>query len=391
MDKKKLAAVLRLGFGALLILYAAGLGFSHRTPWIILPLTLAFSVLYIAGKWPALRHVWQDGGVGRALPPVLAIQAIQAMLAGILYLTGLGLGRLISPQPMTQTVSASDLTGLALVVLLGLGVSVAIGRLEAAPDPEHLRETPQPGTAAELTILPGPVTAANMFGPYQGADDFARAAFTRQNDKKPVRQPKAANDLALDAAEARLGFALPDGLRAIYKFKNGGSAPDLVVPKRPQPRPLNEDWADAFGGYEELYSLERLRTVHDSVLDYAYEDEADAFPEGARQMLVLAQWYRETTLWTIATATGRALALSISTATGGTKKGFGLTISQRFCLRSGMPNGMSCEQGRRAIWPHMVLRSITRMHSGCMARASIWHRQRITASMTNYGSTPRHG
>ncbi|TKW65938.1 MAG: hypothetical protein DI616_12375 [Paracoccus denitrificans] len=293
MDKKKLAVVLRLGFGAVLVLYAAGLGFSHRTPWFILPLTLAFSVLYIAGKWPAWRQVWQDGGVGRALPPVVAIQA---MLAGILYLTGLGLGRLISPQPMTQTVSASDLTGLALVVLLGLGVSVAIGRLEAAPDPEHLRETPQPGTAAELTILPGPVTAANMFGPYQGTDDFARAALTRQNDKKPVRQPKAANDLALDAAEARLGFVLPDGLRAIYKVKNGGSAPDLVVPKRPQPRPLNEDWADAFGGYEELYSLERLRTVHDSVLDYAHEDEADAFPEGARQMLVLAQWYRETTL-----------------------------------------------------------------------------------------------
>lgn len=293
MDKKKLVATLRLGFGLVLILFAAGLGYFHRSAWVILPLALAFSVLYVAGKWSAWRQIWRDGGLVRALPAVLAIQAV---LAAILYLVGLGLGRLISPQPMTQAVSASDLTGIAVVVLLGLGVSAIIDRLEAAPDPQPDRETHKRKDPAELTILPGPVAASNLFGPYRGSNDFARAALTRQSDKKPVRQPNAANELTLDAAEARLGFVLPDELRAIYRVKNGGSAPDLVVPKRPDPRPLHEDWADAFGGYEELYSLERLRTVHDSVLDYAYEDDAEAFPEGARQMLVLAQWYRETTL-----------------------------------------------------------------------------------------------
>lgn len=310
MRTTKVSGGLRLAFAAALLAVAGSLGFAHRHPTVILLIAAAFTVLYVAGKWRAWRALWAANGAagwGKALPQTVAIQAV---LASIVYLIGLGLGRLIAPQPMAAAISERDVLTLAALAGLGVLASFAIDRLEAPEDPRG--ETLEDGIAppaegrsgsgqgeGDFVVLPDPVTPETLFSAYRGSNDHARTALehvTAHNGEKPVRAPFAANDLALRGAEERLGFVLPEGLKALYRIKDGGSARDVMVAKVPDPRPIYGDWTNAFGGYEDLYPLSRLRTVHDSVLDYASEDEEDQFPEGAKKMLVLAQYYRETVL-----------------------------------------------------------------------------------------------
>jgi hypothetical protein len=99
-------------------------------------------------------------------------------------------------------------------------------------------------------------------------------------------------------AEARLGRALPDLLIALYRQQNGGSVAGLCIPLPEQVAPTRYDQVILpFGGYNDLVPAESLRTVWDTVTDYAdpaNPDEAAQFPDGAKAMIVLAQWYRET-------------------------------------------------------------------------------------------------
>lgn len=306
---------LRLGFGLILLGVAGWFGFAHRNPWVIVPLSMAFTVLYIAGKWYAWRTLWTTGGAkawGKALPPTLAIQCV---IAGIVYLIGLGLGRLLAARPMALSMTLNDVLLVLGLTVLGLLVSAAVNRLEGGKGPvHHMAEMLQAqtqtqsseGTAqaqqtsnADFEILPDAVTYQTLF-----ANDRVRVNYTQRallsitdsRGARPLHIPKAANDLAIEAAEARIGFALPDALRDLYKVKDGGPVKGrLMLPKVPEPHPVYDDWIPAFGGYDTLYGLSELRTVHDSILDFASEDDTDMFPDGAEQMLILAQYYQETT------------------------------------------------------------------------------------------------
>jgi cell wall assembly regulator SMI1 len=124
---------------------------------------------------------------------------------------------------------------------------------------------------------------------------LALTKVTMHDGSRPLRKPRAANDLAIAAAEERLGVTLPEGLKRIYRVKDGGSTRGVMVPLVANPRPVFDDWDTAFGGYDDLHALDRLRTVHDAFLDFTDEDDAEAFPEGSKQLVVLAQWYLETT------------------------------------------------------------------------------------------------
>jgi hypothetical protein len=84
---------------------------------------------------------------------------------------------------------------------------------------------------------------------------------------------------------------LPDGLRKLYLLQNGGSVLDVFSGDAADP---SEEDTMPFSGYSDLNPIDTLRTVHDAVLDYAYEDDLDRFPKGAKQLIILAQWYRET-------------------------------------------------------------------------------------------------
>lgn len=118
---------------------------------------------------------------------------------------------------------------------------------------------------------------------------------TEHNGEKPVHTPYAANDLAISKTEERIGFKLPEGLKRLYRIKDGGSTKSIRVARVLDPRPVYDDWESAFGGYEDLCELEKLCTVHDRILDYAEEDDEESFPEGAKEMLILSQWHQQST------------------------------------------------------------------------------------------------
>ncbi|MFN7164671.1 MAG: hypothetical protein ACK4P2_07615, partial [Hyphomonas sp.] len=72
----------------------------------------------------------------------------------------------------------------------------------------------------------------------------------------------------------------------------------VCVPLETHPEPtLYAHVILPFGGSDDLVPAESLRTVWDTITDYAdpgSPEEAAAPPEGAKAMIVLAQWYRET-------------------------------------------------------------------------------------------------
>ena len=93
----KLSIALRIIMGVGVVLLGLTAGFLKRSPWIILPLGVAFTVLFILGK---LRH-WRIGyqqeglkGLAAALPQTILVQLI---LVGLLYFVGLGFGFLLYP------------------------------------------------------------------------------------------------------------------------------------------------------------------------------------------------------------------------------------------------------------------------------------------------------
>jgi hypothetical protein len=146
----------------------------------------------------------------------------------------------------------------------------------------------------DLRLLPEPVTVDSFFAAQQAvlveADPQAAADLS-------ARSPGLSDD-DITRVEARLGRALPELLITLYKRQNGGSVTSVCIPN-----PGVEDarrYTDVtmpFGGYNDLVPAETLRTVWDTVCDYAdpgAPDDAAQFPDGAKAQLVLAQWYRET-------------------------------------------------------------------------------------------------
>jgi len=97
------------------------------------------------------------------------------------------------------------------------------------------------------------------------------------------------------AVEAGLGIELPAGLRELYLRQNGGSVGGLMAPRVQDPGTAEEDWLAPFTGYDDLYTLEQLRTVFDMVEDYGrYPEDIEFFPVGGEKLVVIAQWYRHT-------------------------------------------------------------------------------------------------
>ena len=92
-------------------------------------------------------------------------------------------------------------------------------------------------------------------------------------------------------------------IQDIVDFSQANTAPERYRPAAvkilkgdPEPTRYNHVIMP-FGGYNDLVPAESLRTVWETVCDYAdpnSPDDAAQFPPGAKAMIVLAQWYRET-------------------------------------------------------------------------------------------------
>ncbi|NJN36162.1 MAG: SMI1/KNR4 family protein, partial [Nitrospiraceae bacterium] len=148
----------------------------------------------------------------------------------------------------------------------------------------------------EIRVLSEPVTLQSF---------FAGIHYTHARYDEPDRTyngtpnaDSAGSAEKIAAAEARLGIAMPEALRAVYLTQNGGSINRLCVPKAEIAEPRRyDDVVMPFSGYDDLLPCETLRTVFDSTTDFADPDDpeqSETFPEDGHQLVILAQWYRQT-------------------------------------------------------------------------------------------------
>jgi hypothetical protein len=292
------AGGIRLTAALIIVVAMIAVGWLHRSPWIILLATPALTVLYALGKWNAWKAAWRIGGPKQIVRAILVTLPIQAIVAGVLYLLGLGLGRLITGYRPIAALSVADVAGVAVLFAVSVALSVAIIRTEAAaPDP--VVNTPvvnTPTEELELDVDPTPLTLETFFASPGNWWRFNAALQALERRGETVEKPPlAAREDMIVAAEDRLGVRLPETLRRLYGRLNGGYVDWLYVPLKPGPQPIYDDWRGAFSiDYSSLVAVEKLRTVTEHYNDFT--DDPDEIPAGADHQVVLQARYGDMTL-----------------------------------------------------------------------------------------------
>lgn len=299
MGVSKLSGAIRIGLGASLVLFAGAAGFLQRSPWILPFMGLGFTSAYLFGQLRLWRIARNTGKLRRYWLQLPADFTVQLVLVSVLYLIGFGLSALISSGVDVATFAPGDAIWPLAVGAAASILGLYIDRIEGRPTslfPAWMNSGQDEGEAPgdDLRLLPEPVTADSFFAAQQAvlveADPQAAADLA-------ARSPGLSDD-DITRVEARLGRALPELLITLYKRQNGGSVTSVCIPKPGIEAPTRyTDVLMPFGGYNDLVPADALRTVWDTVCDYAdpaAPEDAAQFPEGAKAQLVLAQWYRET-------------------------------------------------------------------------------------------------
>jgi hypothetical protein len=273
-------------------------GWLHRSPWTVFLATPTFTALYALGKWNVWTAAWRAGGFRQVALALLVTLPIQAIVAGICYLIGLGLGTLFAGDTAIAALSSADVVWMGVLLAVGTTAGAAIIRIEGAPtqSPSATVETaPAVAETPELFIDPAPLTLDTFFkGPGYWWDNAARQALESRGTPV-VKKPLVANDDMIAATEERLGVRLPETLRALYRIMDGGYVGWLYVPLKADPKPVYDDWRGAFSiDYSSLAPLEGLRTVAEHYADFT--DDPDEIPADADHRVVLQARYGDMTL-----------------------------------------------------------------------------------------------
>jgi SMI1 / KNR4 family (SUKH-1) len=295
-----LNSILRIAAGAFLVAAALGAGLLARSPWIIVPLGLIFTVAMMVGRSAGWARALNTHSPARIASEALATLTVQLALVSTFYLMGRGVAALIGREG--SPFDSWDWMYVAVVAVVGIGLGAVVVRRESdagqypafgANDATDAADD-NDSAPAEIRMLPERITRETLFEGIHYTHGRTEAGVY---DGTP-NEKSAGSDEKIAAAEARLGFTLPEGLRELYRLQNGGAVKDICVPKPGIAEPsLYDHIIHPFAGYEDLYPLEMLRTVFDSTTDFADPDDpdqADQFPDGCRELLVLAQWYRVT-------------------------------------------------------------------------------------------------
>jgi SMI1 / KNR4 family (SUKH-1) len=278
----------RIGFTVLLLSVPFVAGLSLVSPWWILPMAFVFVMADVMGKW---RLMFRGAPLSKVAGFALKALAVQPFVVGAVYLLGLALGLVTgapSFSPFLEGMTALHIAVYAVVMyfagLLLIWLEHGKPDLEAAMKEEFKRAARTSAQKNEgIAALAEPVTAETFFDWHHHSNkDYEADAL---KDTAYVREA----DIA--AREAELGVTLPEGVRALYLRQNGGGLRDVYAGDWRVPL---EDDLTPFSGYEELVPLHSMRSLYESISDYAYEEQSEMFPKGAKRMIVLAQWYRET-------------------------------------------------------------------------------------------------
>ncbi|CAA2104408.1 SMI1/KNR4 family protein [Variovorax paradoxus] len=312
-----LAPVLRIAMGLLLVLSMAAAGGLHRSAWTVVLAAPLFIVLYALGKWNSWVLAWRLGGAKRIVLSALVTLPIQAVVAGLFYLIGLGLAALLAPAAPIAELSGTDVRWALALFAVAVAASAAIIRLEAVtPHASPDAEPPVPEAEAdadadadadraaaaasveevELDLDPMPLRIDSFFvSPGYFRINAARQALSQLHGEAVAKPPFAASEAMLAEAEARLGFRLPVTLRQLYGVMNGGYVGWQYVPLKADAKPVDEDWRGAFSiDYSSLVPVGDLRTVAEHYDDFTHEPED--VPADADKLVVLQARYGDMTL-----------------------------------------------------------------------------------------------
>lgn len=286
------SGTLRIVTALVVVTGVAAAGYGHRSPWVLTLFAPVLTVLYALGKWTAWRYAWRQGGLRQILAAFALTLPIQLVLAAILYLIGYGLGSLLGQGERVIGLEAFDFALALGLLAFGAVVTVLINRLEAPRTSVY-----QAATDFPLEVDPTPLTVGTFFvGPHYTHKDYTDPA-AAADDTIPaaaITRPGM-----IEAAEARLGVRLPQRLRELYQYQNGGHVGSLWVALKDDPRPLLDDWRGAFShDYCDLLPLEELRTLYDCYLDFTDPEDAAAMAEiplNAKSIVVLTKRYLDTT------------------------------------------------------------------------------------------------
>lgn len=144
-----------------------------------------------------------------------------------------------------------------------------------------------------LEIDDTPITLDNFFVGHH----YSNKEHVYDDDKETVLNEELAYPSIekINHVEKSLNIQFPEKLTQLYLKQNGGPVGGLMIPKIENPSLQEEDWITPFSGYDDLYTLESVRTVFDSVGDYAYYPEnIEMYPKNSERLIILAQWYRHT-------------------------------------------------------------------------------------------------
>lgn len=299
MHTTGVSTILRLLTGIILVGGVFSAGWMARSPGVIPMLALVFTASYVIGRWPAWAHATNTGSLARAALQLPLTYILQAALVAVLYLIGRGAsalaGRSVGTSAMTQFDAIAGLILGLFAAISGLTIAL-IERASQRRTPDEIAVAPSAVEAGDFTLLPTPVTPENFFNGIHGSHGSYDSVALKFNGTPNEQSAGGESKIAL--AQTRLEVQLPEGLKALYRLQNGGSVKSVCVPKGGGPEPSRfADVVIPFGGYETLVPMEHLETLHEHITQYADPDdpdEADMFPQGCEQMLVLARKYHRT-------------------------------------------------------------------------------------------------
>ena len=276
---------LRVGFTLVLLAVPFLAGMSLVSPWWILPMAFVFVLADVMGKW---RLLFQGGPLSEPLMFAFKALAVQPFVVGVIYLIGRGVGSFSGVPDMSPFgggMTAGHIGIYALVMFL-LGLALIWAERGKRRLEDVVADVFEAQRNDGLDAPAAPVTVENFFDGHH----YANCEYD-DNEQRIVLPSAHVSEAEITAREAELGVTLPATLRALYLLQNGGSVQSVYAGDWQAP---NEEDADPFTGYESLSPLGLLRDLHDHITDYAYEEQLEMFPKGAKQMLVIAQWYRVT-------------------------------------------------------------------------------------------------
>ncbi len=298
-----LLPLLRIVTGLMLLASVLLAGAYPRSPWIILPLALVFTVAFIVGRWRAWSAAFTSAPSTRLIGQLAATVAVQGTMVAVLYLIGRGAAAILG-RADAGAFDSDDAAYCGIVAVLGIGLGgIAVWRERHAPfgiaPAVNDGGAGNAGTSAaadEIRLRPEPVTLQSLFAGIH----YTHARYDEQGRiyNGTPNADSAGSMEKIATAEARLGITMPTALREVYLTQNGGSIGSVCVPKAGVGTPRRyDDVVMPFSGYDDLLPCEKLRTVFDAATDCADPDDpeqSDMFPEGCSRFIVLSQWYRQT-------------------------------------------------------------------------------------------------